>query len=60
MRMAQKHLMRKELLLYHMQLSFQLNAADYRRLCVTVDPLSPSNNYGIDLYEQVIQFIDSL
>lgn len=42
------------------QLNFQLDPADYRRLCITVDPMSPSINYGIDLYEQAIQFIESL
>jgi len=40
------------------QLHFQLDHADYQCLCITVDPMSPSINYGIDLYEQAIQFIE--
>ena len=42
------------------ELNFQLSTTDYQRLCDSVDPLSPSHNYGIDLYEQVVHFIESL
>ena len=42
------------------ELNFQLSPADYRRLCDSVDPLSSSDNYGIDLYEQTVQFIQAL
>ena len=42
------------------ELNFQLSPTDYQRLRDHVDPLSPSENYGIDLYEQTVQFSDSL
>ena len=42
------------------ELNFQLSTTDYLHLCDSVDPLSPSHNYGIDLYEQVVHFIESL
>ena len=42
------------------QLNYQLSSTDYQRLRDNVDPLSPSENYGIDLYEQTVQFIESL
>ena len=41
-------------------LNFNLQPEDYQQLTVTIDPLSHSVNYGIDLYEQVVQFITSL
>ena len=41
-------------------LNFNLQPEDYQQLTVTIDPLSYSVNYGIDLYEQVAQFINSL
>ena len=42
------------------ELNIQLSPTDYQRLRDHVDPLSPSENYGIDLYEQTVQFSDSL
>ena len=38
--------------------SFVLSDNDFTLLQQTVDPLSPSEEYGIDLYEQTIQFLD--
>ena len=42
------------------QLNFELHSTDLQRLRDTVDPLSPSNSYGIDLYEQTVDFIRHL
>lgn len=42
------------------EVNIHLSSADYQQLCRSVDPLSPSENYGMDLYEQSIEFIDSL
>ena len=42
------------------RLNFQLRPEDYQQLTVTINPMTHSDNYGIDLYEQVIQFINSL
>ena len=39
------------------RLSFQLRPTDLQNLQHTIDPLLPSNNYGIDLYEQTVHFI---
>ncbi len=41
-------------------LNFRLTPTNLRHLRDTVDPLSPSNNFGIDLYEQTVHFIESL
>ena len=41
-------------------LNYQLEPEDYQQLTVTINPLSPSSNFGIDLYEEVVEFIDSL
>ena len=42
------------------RLNFQLQPEDYQQLTIMINPLSHSANYGIDLYEQVIQFINTL
>ena len=36
-----------------------LSIEDYEVLCTTVDPLSPSSYYGIDLYLAVLSFVHS-
>ena len=41
-------------------LSFQLAGGDLQRLRAIVNPLAGSHNYGIDLYEQTLHFIQSL
>ena len=40
--------------------SCTLSDADFTVLQHTIDPLSPSNEYDIDLYEQTLQFLDHL
>ena len=40
--------------------SFRLTDVQYRILQYTIDPLASSDEYGIDLFEQVIQFINEL
>ena len=40
--------------------SYTLSDTDFALLQQTVDPLSSSDDYGIDLYEQTLQFIDRL
>lgn len=42
------------------QLNFQLQPTDLQRLRNTINPLSPSDSYGIDLYEQTVEFIRHL
>ncbi len=37
-----------------------LTEDEYSRLSQAIDPLSQSPNYGIDLYEQAVQFITAL
>lgn len=37
---------------------FELSVEQFEQLQVTVDPLTESNNYGIELYESTLQFID--
>ena len=39
---------------------YTLSDTDFALLQRTVDPLSPSVEYAIDLYEQTVQFIDHL
>ena len=34
-----------------------LDESDYLQLLQLIDPLSESSNYGIDLYEQTVEFI---
>ena len=41
-------------------ISYQRGDADYRLLQQTVDPLAPSDDYGVDLYDQTLNFVDSL
>ena len=40
--------------------SYTLNDSDFTLLQQTIDPLSSSEEYGIDLYEQTLQFLDHL
>ena len=40
------------------RLTFQLQPLVLQQLQQTVDPLGHSNNYGIDLYEETLHFID--
>ena len=40
--------------------SYTLSDADFALLQQTVDPLGSSDDYGIELYEQTLQFIDRL
>ena len=42
------------------QLNFQLRPTDLQQLHNTINPLSPSGNHGIDLYEQTVEFINHL
>ena len=42
------------------QLNFQLHPTDSYQLCHAINPLSSSDSYGIDLYEQTVQFISQL
>lgn len=39
---------------------FKLQSTDLHQLLHAIDPLSSSDSYGIDLYEQTIQFINQL
>ena len=36
---------------------FELHHQHYERLCLQINPLSSSENYGIDIYGQTLQFI---
>ena len=36
---------------------FELHHQHYERLCLQINPLSSSENYGIEIYEQTLQFI---
>jgi len=38
------------------EVSFQLNTINFQSLCDSIDPLAPSDNFGIDLYENVLDF----
>ena len=40
--------------------SYILSDTDFTLLQQTIDPLSPSEEYGIDLYEQTLYFLDCL
>lgn len=40
--------------------TYNLSNNDYLLLQQTIDPLGPSDNYGIDIYECTVQFLDSL
>lgn len=42
------------------EITYELSNANLALLQQSVDPLTPSNDYGIDLYEQVLQFLDNL
>ena len=42
------------------QISYEFSDADFALLQQTVDPLAPSHDYGIDLYEQTLLFLDNL
>ena len=39
------------------EVSFQLNAINFQSLRNSIDPLAPSDNFGIDLYENALDFI---
>ena len=39
---------------------FEISDVQYEQLCQQVHPLSPSENYGIDIYEQALQFISEI
>ena len=34
-----------------------LTSLDYQELCVTINPLDPSSEYGIELYIETLQFV---
>ena len=34
-----------------------LTSLDYQELCVTINPLDPSSEYGIELYIEILQFV---
>ena len=40
--------------------NFHLNPEDFHWLRSTINPLGPSDNYGIDLYEQTIHFLSTV
>ena len=40
--------------------SFALTTDNFKQLQVAVNPLSESNNYGIELYENTLHFISNL
>ena len=40
--------------------SYSISDAAFASLQQAIDPLSPSEEYGIDLYEQTLQFLDRL
>ena len=42
------------------EVNINLSPADYRTLTSTIDPLAPSQDFGIDLYESVVQYIQSV
>ena len=42
------------------EIAYQLSSANLTLLQQSVDPLAPSNDYAIDLYEQVVQFLDNI
>ena len=42
------------------QLTYQISAHDLHQLQNTVNPLTVSENFGIDLYQNVVQFISQL
>ena len=42
------------------EVSFHLNGEDFVRLQQVVDPLDTSEDYGIDLYQQTLEFTRSL
>ena len=52
---AQNHLMKRSSDCASTELP--VHPTDFQHLRDTVDPLSPSNSYGIDLYEQTVDFI---
>lgn len=39
------------------QVGAPLTDSDFSQLCQTISPLSPSTNYGIDLYMATLQFV---
>ena len=41
-------------------IEFELSEVQYRHLTATVNPLATSDNFGIDLFQQAMQYIDSV
>ena len=39
---------------------FQLSEVYFRHLTATVKPLANNDNFGIDIFQQVMQYIDSV
>lgn len=37
--------------------SIPLEPTDYQEMCAAIDPLRPSDSYGIDIYMEVMSFI---
>ena len=42
------------------RIEFELSEQHYRQLSVALNPTDHSDNFGIDLYQQTIQYIDSV
>ena len=41
-------------------IEFELSEVQYRHLTATVNPLATSDNFGIDLFQQAMQYINSV
>ena len=41
-------------------IEFELSEVQYRHLTATVNPLATSDNFDIDLFQQAMQYIDSI
>ena len=41
-------------------LQFELSVAHYSQLIAIVNPLATSDNFGIDLFQQAMQYVDSV
>ena len=42
------------------RVEFELSAENYSHLNASIDPLENSSNFGIDLYQQTVQYLDSV
>ena len=40
--------------------AYNINDADLTSLKLVIDPLQQSNEYGIDIYENTVQFLNNL